>query len=398
MTYFKLPINYHFNITQANIKLQFKEKDDYNIICSYNLQKYLTETKKKIDNISYLWDSVKIYTNPYEFIHTTVPHFSYSVSKYKPISRAFYKLLEIYNLFNITNISEPINTFHLAEGPGGFVEATMFIRNNKKDNYVGMTLLDRNSNTPGWKKSKKFLDKFPNISLEVGKDNTGNLYNEENYIFCCKRYTKKFEIITGDGGIDFSGDYNNQEQTASRLIITQLFYALSMQKIGGTFILKMFDLFTKVSIDVVYLLTIFYKKVFIVKPYTSRYANSEKYIVAMDFKENISEELQNKFFGILKILNNIDFNKYQISSILNLKQNLYFMNHLEEINIILGQRQIENILYTIKIINNRDKYNDKIEKFKSTNIIRSIKWCNNNNLETNNFDSLINPINIFLKK
>ena len=100
----------------------------------------------------------------------------------------------------------------------------------------------------------------------------------------------------------------------------------------------------------------------------------------------------------MKILNNIDFNKYQISSILNLKQNLYFMNHLEEINIILGQRQIENILYTIKIINNRDKYNDKIEKFKSTNIIRSIKWCNNNNLETNNFDSLINPINIFLKK
>ena len=77
------------------------------------------------------WDNTKKYTNPYEFIHTMVPNNNLSVSQYKPISRAFYKLIEIYNLFNITDYNHPIETFHLAEGPGGFLEATKYIRNNE---------------------------------------------------------------------------------------------------------------------------------------------------------------------------------------------------------------------------------------------------------------------------
>ena len=40
------------------------------------------------------------------------------------------------------------------------------------------------------------------------------------------------------------------------------------------------------------------------------------------------------------------------------------MNNIEEINTILGQRQTENILYTIKIIKNIEKSYEKINKFK----------------------------------
>ena len=49
------------------------------------------------------------------------------------------------------------------------------------------------------------------------------------------------DIITGDGGFDFSIDYNKQEILAVRLIFTQIVYALHLQKKGGTFILKIFD-------------------------------------------------------------------------------------------------------------------------------------------------------------
>ena len=31
-----------------------------------------------------------------EFIHTNIPHTNYSISKYKPISRAFFKIVEIF--------------------------------------------------------------------------------------------------------------------------------------------------------------------------------------------------------------------------------------------------------------------------------------------------------------
>ena len=51
------------------------------------------------------------------------------------------------------------------------------------------------------------------------------------------------DIITGDGGFDFSQDYNNQEKSAFRLILTQVAYAITMQKHSGHFILKIFDMF-----------------------------------------------------------------------------------------------------------------------------------------------------------
>jgi len=398
MTYFRIPINTNLNITENNLKLKLSMKQISNQICSFSLSNYLIDTKKKIDTVSYLWDTIKIYTNPYEFIHTNVPSYQMPVSKYRPISRAFFKLLEIYNLFNILDYDIPINTFHLAEGPGGFIEATLFLRNNKKDNYYGMTLIDKDTSVPGWKKSENFLEKYPNISLEGGKDNTGNLFNEENFKFCSEKYGNSLDIITGDGGIDFSDDYNDQENLAARLIITQIFYALSMQKIGGTFVLKMFDIFNKCSVDAIYLLSIYYEKVYVVKPYTSRYANSEKYIVCLNFIKPLTKKIKIKFWGILKILKNIDFKKYNISSILDIKENLYFMNSIEEINIILGQRQIENILFTIKMIKNKEKYSEKIPKFKLNNIQRCIKWCENNNIKTNKFKDIISPKNIFLNK
>ena len=74
----------------------------------------------------------------------------------------------------------------------------------------------------------------------------------------------------------------------------------------------MFDLFSKISIDIIYLLSIYYEKVYIVKPYTSRYANSEKYIVCINYHKSITEGMINKFKDILKILNKIDFKKYNI--------------------------------------------------------------------------------------
>ena len=161
----------------------------------------------------------------------------------------------------------------------------------------------------------------------------------------------------------------------------------------------MFDIFNKASIDCLYILTLFYKKVFVVKPYTSRYANSEKYIVCMDFTDNVSNQIKYKLWSTLKILNNIDFEVYNIDSFLDINHNLHFTNSLEEINIILGQRQIENILFTIKIINNSDKYcKEKITKLKQSNISKCIKWCENNNIPTNKFKDILVPKNIFLNR
>ena len=48
------------------------------------------------------------------------------------------------------------------------------------------------------------------------------------------------DYITADGGFDFSVDFNKQEDMSLKLIITQIFYALIMQKKGGNFIIRKF--------------------------------------------------------------------------------------------------------------------------------------------------------------
>ena len=50
------------------------------------------------------------------------------------------------------NLLEPykrgsLKSFHLAEGPGGFIEATNYMRGNSNDLYYGMTLIDENNLT-----------------------------------------------------------------------------------------------------------------------------------------------------------------------------------------------------------------------------------------------------------
>jgi hypothetical protein len=146
-------------------------------IISQSLCYYLYNIKEKITSREKQWDIFKKYTNPYEYIHSIVPNKNKSVSNYKPISRSYFKMIEIIHLFTI-HFREPIRTFHLAEGPGGFIEAIVNMRNCKDDIYIGMTLLDENkndTNIPAWKKSNTFLKANPNVVLENGIDQTGNI-------------------------------------------------------------------------------------------------------------------------------------------------------------------------------------------------------------------------------
>ena len=162
-----------------------------------------------------------------------------------------------------------------------------------------MTLLDENNdNVPGWNKCKHFLSKHKNIIIEKGADKTGNLFNVDNLWHCYNKYKNSMDLITGDGGFDFSLDFNKQENLSINLIFSQICYAIAMQKKYGSFVLKIFDIFSQATIDIIYLLSCFYNEVYITKPNTSRLANSEKYIVCKKFKLDNSYEVVKKFSSL----------------------------------------------------------------------------------------------------
>ena len=391
MTFYKLNPNHtllkphHFDIANC---------DNINVstpIMSHSLFQHLCTIKEKIEDHQKDWDNIKKLINPYEFVHTAIPNYNkMCIAKYKPLSRSFFKMIEMCNTFDILeNYDNPIKTFHMAEGPGGFIEAIVFLRNNTNDVYNGMTLLDDKNEVPGWSKGENFFKKHDNIHLHKGPSENGNLLNLNNFNFCFNNFKNNIDLITGDGGFDFSTDFNKQEITSTKLILAQTIYAITMQKKNGTFILKIFDSYSSAISDIIFLLTCFYKDVFITKPNTSRYANSEKYLVCKHYKYIDISFLNETFKGII---DNVENNNY-IKRILNIELPRYFTVKLEEINTIFGQQQIQFIVSTIDMIKRRDKQN-KLESIKKNNIKKCIDWCKRNNIDYNNIN--INE-NIFLK-
>jgi 23S rRNA U2552 (ribose-2'-O)-methylase RlmE/FtsJ len=363
-----------FSSNQVNKKeteVKVVPENNYTYI-SNSLSDYLSRFKEQIKLSSETWDTIKKYTNPYEFIHTIIPGNKFSVSKLKPLSRSFYKMIELWKMFKLGDIKENIQTFHLAEGPGGFIEATAFLRKNINDNYYGMTLIDNEPGCPGWKKSHQFLESNKNVTIVTGEDGTGNLLHKNNYIYCVNKFRHSMHIITGDGGIDVSNDFNKQEELVSKLIVSQIIYAITMQKKGGHFILKIFDIFSKLTIDILYILTRIYSEVYITKPFTSRLANSEKYIVCNNFLLDIDESnlFITRFTNEFEKLTHPD----TIVSLLDFEHDYYFLNKIEEINIIMGQKQLENIITTLNIISSRNNH-DKIDLLKKINVQKCISWC-----------------------
>ncbi len=382
MSFLHLPSVQYNNDISSHIKIDnlFSGKID-NI--NKTLNKYLSFIKEQIDGRLEQWDKYKKYTNPYEYIHSVVPNSKQSIAIIKPISRSFFKMIEICHTLGLLELLPPVscNTFHLAEGPGGFIEALAMMRKNPRDTYFGMTLIDDvDQNVPGWRKSKYFLLNNPNVIIETGIEKNGDLTRPDNLRYCYDKYNGKMDLITGDGGFDFSFQYPQQEQISTRLIACQIGFAIAMQKTGGTFILKVYDTFTRLSLDLMFLLANLYDQITIIKPNTSRFANSEKYIVCKGFRNNNTLEFVKLFYKILQTTEPI------FGSLFDFELPYLFTNKIEEFNAILGQQQIDTIVSTIYLIDNNNKY-DKIEHLKKKNIQKCIYWCQKYNIPYNNVQS-----------
>ena len=347
----------------------------------------LNNTKDRIDKYytNNTWDKMKKIINPYELIYITNKKYRYrSLSFFEPLSRSYYKMIEMSHLFlkdyyinSILGIGldkmKGVNSLHLAEGPGGFVEGWRYFREaNPDDRLYAITLLSGNKEIPSWKKTDNFLKFHPEVKILTGLDGTGNLYKSENIKYIINRLGEHtMELITGDGGFDFSIGYNIQEQYASKLIYSQVLIALKCQKKGGTFICKFFDTNNKFTIDILYLLQCLYKTMYVYKPYTSRVANSERYIVCCNYLNKINDIYWNKLLSILVMW---EENKdIEINTILN-GIPIGFMNLLSRINYNTIQLQIKYINDTIDLIENNKTdqwYNENKEKQNEL----ALSWC-----------------------
>lgn len=318
------------------------------------------------------WDRYKKLTNDYELVFTSTQGCA-SIANYNPLSRSYFKLWEILEDFNneIALPKEAIKAVFLADAPGGFGEA--FINQRKQqcvhDELYGMSLRASNKIIPNWKFNGEYCNKH-NINLFYGKSGTGNLYDMNNIEDLVENVSKNScMFVTADGGFDFSSDFNNQEDMSLRLIMCEVFTALNIQKEGGTFILKVFDLHNLTTMKLVYILKMFYGNVSFIKPLSSRPANSEKYIVCTNFKLGTTTE-HTKALRCLKS----DIKRCETTNILKdfAVPNEFIMDLVEYNRIYIGN-QISHIVRTVHLIENLEKYDT--EEVVKQQVRKAIKWC-----------------------
>ena len=237
MSYYLLPKNYNF--LSVNPQDQSNECQIYS---SYSLYNFYNNIKTEIELLCLKENDTKLnnydelikIVHPYEYIFFKVPGSNFSVSKLKPHSNIFYDLLEIVvtlNIFNFYIDNKSIKTLHISSSCEDSNECIQMMRENYDE------------------------DVFLNFD-----DNNEEMYKVIN--------NSKFDFI-----------FFNKPQTDINLYIIKLIEfvmtILRYQSTGGTSIIKVDYIFHKPVVDLIYLLSSLFEKVYIIKPNTSNITTFE---------------------------------------------------------------------------------------------------------------------------
>ena len=238
------------------------------------------------------WEYYKKVINPYELVYTQKKYdnFPESVCIYHPLSRSYFKIIEmlaVSDFFKLFKSYPKLRSAHVCEGPGGFIQG--FLEECDKRHILvsrstAITLRPNQQNVPGWKRAATFLHKHKNVKVVYGPDTTGDLLNYENQNAFIEECGEKVHFMTGDGGFDFSTDYDSQEKTIFPLLIASVRVSLEVLADGGVFILKFLDVYYDGTRDLISFLTKFFSRWTLYKPATSRPCNPEVYFIGVGFK------------------------------------------------------------------------------------------------------------------
>ena len=219
----------------------------------------------------------------------------------------------------------PFRFVDLCGAPGGFTEYILYQCNRQEipAQGWGLSLIGENKNGPGldWKLQSHKKGQNSSFKISLGADGTGDIlewanidafikeichdcmnpyedwYPESQNGFngqnCVKmnmdiKYlnesTQYIDLVVADGGCQAQRDNSQQEELTLPMVVSEIAAALSLLKIGGKFIVKMFG-FQSIPIRrVMRHLWESFDKISVIKPILSRPASAERYLVCFGYK------------------------------------------------------------------------------------------------------------------
>jgi cap1 methyltransferase len=221
------------------------------------------------------------------------------------MDRAAVKLANIDAVYNLTGnfggsiylqrdiLQGQFSFVDIAAGPGAFTQYIQWRIPNATG--IGMTLRKagkRVKNKDGttryeldWNTDLLDMNKFIPY---YGDLDTGDLYTSSRDLiqFVRANMYDGVHLVTGDGGfdVDMNRDFNRQEVVSSRLLLLQIAVGLGTVRTGGSFVCKVFDTVTIISAQLLYICSMCFDSIQIIKPVSSRPSNAERYLVCLGAK------------------------------------------------------------------------------------------------------------------
>jgi len=250
--------------------------DHYGCNDDNSMKTKLCQTMSKIDQIPVKkWCYYRKLINPYDFQSRKIAS-----------NRAFYKLWEILSIYpNLlhNNIEKENRTLSICEAPGSFIQAI-----HKLKGPIDMVAVSKPpllySDVVKYGKTIPIFSPTVTLSMKTCSFKYVDILDEESLRKFVKNYEhNKFNFITADGGIDENEKYNDKEQLHLDLILAEIKTILVTQEIKGNSVLKIFDMFSKKTVQLLFFLSNYYENISFCKPKTSRPTNSEKYLICETF-------------------------------------------------------------------------------------------------------------------
>ena len=340
MSYYILPK--YANSETINIKLELTNDDLVNTLINPSLIYYLNNILLQLNNPDFLLKFIKLNSiiSPYKYIYSKTPIYNIPVSKLSlsSISYIYIELIQLCNLLdNFSDVSVSINVININNFT--LIDSINIIRENNNDIHFNFIDLGTNLSTPNYAE-------FINIDLS----NTFTSFNA--YIIS---------------------------------LINSLCYIFKNQKYGGSSIIKIDNLFYKPVIDILFILNTAYEKIYIVKPNSSSIVKNDLYIVCKKFIcIPTIEKLQATASSLTSSIPSSI-----ISSLVSDEIPYYFLNKIEEANIIIYHQKIQYIDQINNIIINKHKF----DNIKKNNIQKCVLWCEKYKIPHN---KITDKVNIFL--
>ncbi|XP_076263147.1 cap-specific mRNA (nucleoside-2'-O-)-methyltransferase 1-like [Rhynchophorus ferrugineus] len=323
--------------------------------CDMNLFLQLTEKKNLIETSKSetVWHEAKVKLLPFEVVKSFT-FINKEATKLANIDAAMDFMLT--NMEKQGDFSLPIYFADVCAGPGAFSEYLSWKRGWDYKGF-GITLKGPNDFTL----EKSSCTNFATFQKLYGKNEDGDIRNPENirdFVDKVRNETDHLgvHLMLSDGSHIEDENYSSycpEEIMLKNLHLCQCYLALEVLRPHGTFVTKLFEVFTPFSAGLLYLIYLCFERVSILKPVTSRVSTSERYLICNDLRNDARTKGIRRYLATIaeKLWNYRDSPENDILEIVPLnviKTDKTFYEYLRASNARIAREQLVSLLKLVE--------------------------------------------------